>query len=138
MASGEKDREQATGEDFTELRKYVRAPLYTKVGIAPGPGGPWTEAEVLDISFGGVRLRFEGPTPPGYDKEGPCAVKFHAKGEDKIYRGSIAWIEPAAAEEGRDTKGAWEAGVNFGELPREGEKEILTVFMWTKLEQSEQ
>jgi len=138
MASGEQDREQAREEDFAKLRKYVRTPFYTKAGIAPGPGGPWTEAEVIDISFGGVHLRFEGPTPPGYDKEGLCAVKFHAKGEDKIYQGSIAWIEPAAAEEGRDTKGAWEAGVNFGELPREEKREILTVFMWTKLEQSEQ
>jgi len=138
MVSGEQHHEQLREEDVTKRRRYVRTPFYTKAGIAPAPDGPWTEAEVIDISFGGVHLRFEGPTPPGYDKESPCAVKFHAKGEDKIYQGSIAWIEPAAAEEGRDTTGFWEAGVNFGELSREEKREILTVFMWTKLEQSEQ
>jgi len=138
MASKEQDRKQAREEDFTRLRKYVRAPFYTKAGVAAGPDGPWTEAEVLDISFGGVQLRFDGPNPPDYSRGDPCAVKFHAKGEDKVYQGSIAWIKPAAAEEGSDTKGAWEAGVNFGELSREKKQEILTVFMWTKLEQSGQ
>ena len=119
MAQGEKEREQAREEDFTKLRKYVRTPFYTRAGIARGSGGPWTEAEVLDISLGGVHLRFEGPTPPEYSREEPCSVKFHAKEEDKIYRGSIAWVEPTAAGEAKNTDNAWETGVNFGELSRE-------------------
>jgi hypothetical protein len=137
MSPENKKRNGAPEPEFETKRRYVRAPLYTKAGVAPAPDGPWTEVEVLDISFGGVLVRFGGTNPPEYSRGSECAVKFRAKGEDKIYQGSIVRIEPSAAK-GGDFAEAWEAGIDFGELPREQKQEILTVFMWTKLEQSEQ
>ena len=127
----------APESEFMSKRRYIRAPFYTRAKAAPTPEGPWTEVEVLDISFGGVLVRFQGPNAPGYSRGSRCAIKFRAKGEDKIYQGSIARIEPSDAKDGNSAE-AWEAGIDFGELPQEQKQEILTVFMWTKLEQSEQ
>jgi len=130
------DMNKPSVEDPSKKRRYARAPFETKASVGPSPSGPWIEAQVMDISFGGAHVRFKNDETIVKGEQGEvCAVKFHAKGEDKVYVGKLAWV---TKEETPDGVKMVEAGVNFGELPLEKKNEILKVFMWIKLEQNSQ
>lgn len=120
--------------DYVEQRKYARAPFRTKVSIASSPEGPWIEAEVLDISFGGAHVRFQFIEGEIDISEGAsCVVKFRAKDKEKAYQGNIAWVSQKTSS---GEVPVVEAGINFGELPLEKKNEILRIFMWTKLQEN--
>jgi len=136
MALEEMNKTSSNEEDFSKKRKYARAPFRTKASVGPSPSGPWIDAEVIDISFGGVHVLFksDGAIIKG-EKGEVCAVKLRAKNEDWVYVGKLAWVEKKKSSDGSLVV---ETGVNFGELPLKEKNEILKVFMWTKLEQNSQ
>lgn len=143
MTSRENRPDAEGAVSFEQMRKDFRAELsstaYVALGKSGEESGPWIEAEVFDISLGGVRLSFELDDETAKDLPGAaCTVKFSIKGEDKVFPGHFAW-GAADSPEGEETvRRPFEAGVCFEDLSLDDKADLVSLFMWTKLSQNSQ
>lgn len=140
-------REKKTGTggatSFAEMRKDFRAKLsstaYISLGGQGERAGSWIKAEVLDLSLGGARLRFELDDKSLEDLPGTaCTFKFFLNGKDRVLPGRFAVVyEDSSKEKKEIANNCPEIGIAFEGLSVEGKSDLVSLFMWSKLEQGQ-
>lgn len=118
-------------ENDKTMRKDFRALISSIAHVTFDNADPWIEMELVNLSFGGVKIRINREIEPSIAIPGkPCRLKFSIKGKEQIFPGHVIWV--CAPLQGKDTINHTRMGIQFDELTINDKAGLLSMFIWNR------
>ncbi len=117
---------QVTDSTYEEMRQDFRAVLSTSARICCGDGDSWLKVEIVNLSFGGVKVRLQDKKDLVLHLPGtPCRVKAIVNKKEDIFGGHVVWSSDPEKE-------PLEMGIQFEGLSVDDKADLVALFMWNK------
>lgn len=114
---------EVTGD---EMRTDFRAVLSSVAWISFNEVKPCFKAEIVNLSFGGIKIRFaEGADLPGMVPGTSCQVRACIKEKEEVFPGKLVWTSGGI-------DGPIQAGIQFEGLSVDDKADLVALFMWDK------
>jgi|SRR6056297_326635 len=132
MTEQDNHKNTVTAENDKSLRKDFRALLSSIAHVKfEKNADSWIEMELVNLSFGGVKIRMKKELEPSIVLPGkPCRLKFSIKGKEQIFPGHIIWVCAPCLD--KNTVNYTRMGIQFDELTFNDKAGLLSMFIWNK------
>lgn len=125
-----------TTDGYEKMRKDFRTALSSGAHIAFNNEHSWTGAQIIDLSFGGVRIcLLEKNAPSTVETGTPVSVKVSIHEKEETFPGHIVWISSETDEDIK--RNTTKMGIQFDGLSLDHKADLVSLFMWNKFQKSE-